>query len=180
MEGTEQEEQSRAGEGEEGEGWWGQDWLFGTDLRQVIQEGSSGQTGENPSFVEFWETIKIIQATIKNVSTSSSISPNIIFEDTMSAPEGRTQEKKLHTQGIPLYSFVLCHLRLCSSFVNHFLPTLLQLIPSAVLSTYRPPIQVSVRITPASFRYSEMGVRCPSCNLSLHSIFLVLTLTQSQ
>lgn len=97
MEGTEQEEQSRAGEGEEREGWWGQDWLFGTDLRHVTQEGSSGQTGENPSFVEFWEIIKIIQATIKNVSTSSKISPNIIFEDTMSAPEGRTREKKSHT-----------------------------------------------------------------------------------
>lgn len=87
MKGTEYEEQSRVGEGKEGE-----DWLSGTDLRHVTQEGPAGQTRENSSFVEFWEIIKIIQATTKK--DISSTFQNIVFEDMMSAPEGMTQEKK--------------------------------------------------------------------------------------
>ena len=106
-------EQSGVGDGKEGE-----DWLSGTDLRHITQQGPSGQPGEQSSFVEFWEIIKIIQATTKKDTSISSIFQNIVFEDMMNAPEGMTQEKKIMEEVNPS---VLIH---CSIFTRDFAPPL--------------------------------------------------------
>lgn len=112
------------------------------------------------SFVEFWEIIKTIQATTRKDTPQQHFPKHRLWGHDECPRRDDTREKNHgRSESLCTHSLFYFYPRLCSSFVNRFLLTLLQLIPSTVLSTYWLPIQVLVRIIASSFHYSEMGVR---------------------